>query len=417
MSYKHWQFLLGGIVISLLYSCSDQKKPDSSSYDLYGQWWNRQLKQAARYVDDAAFRRAALKASLTNPKNDYSLTRLENYTQKKWGALPIWNPLVRKVRPSDIGQKIPTVDNTWSVLENPEGWTKESLIALGKKAFHNYPAQLEPSILTAIANDGSVERYGLWRTNDWIGGLIWVSTRGGVVPALTCATCHSSINKDKRLVPGRPNHRFFLGAVLDDHYRMKTWNSDWGPGRIDIVPDRLNNPVVIADLRPVRYQSHLQRAATIINSIPALAIRLETNTVTITGCAARAPRKAMVALALYIWQLADDLPPVPQNGKGRKVFDKSCASCHAGAGLSGPPTKIEVVGTDPSVANSPLRFTGKYQTPSLRGVSDRRRLTAAGAFTSVYELLDPARTAGGHRYGQSLSPEERASLIKFLNRL
>jgi hypothetical protein len=408
---------LWSLVVFVFLACSPQERQPPLASSQSVEWWDRQIKEAKQYVDDPVFRRAALVGSLANPKNSYSKMRLENYNETKWGALPAWNPRVRKVVPSDIGQKVPKPDNTWTALEIPGGWSKEALLQLGEKVFHQYPAQLELSMLTAIANDASVERYGLWRLDDWVGGLIWVDLPGGVFPALTCATCHGSVRKNKTLVPGRPNHRFSLGAALDDHFQVRSWNSDWGGGRIDISRDEINNPVVIADLRPVRYQSYLQRAATIKNSILALAIRLETNTVVITGRAARAPRKAMVALAFYIWQLADSLPLVPEKHPGRKVFEKACASCHKGPGLSGPPAPIEVVRTDPNVANSPQRFTGTYQTPSLRGLSDRQRLTASGSFTSIAQLLDPARTTGGHPYGQDLNAQERISLIDFLNKL
>src|SRR5262245_3248320 len=52
----------------------------------------------ARYVTDAAYRRAELEASLVNPNNGYSKLRLERYTESDWGALPEWNP-----RASPIG--------------------------------------------------------------------------------------------------------------------------------------------------------------------------------------------------------------------------------------------------------------------------------------------------------------------------
>ena len=399
------------------FACTASPENPSPNLELSLAWWKRQIKDAVRYVNEPAFRDASLRASLVNLKNSYSQARLENYNERKWGALPVWNPRVRRVVPSDIGQKIPTPDNSWSTISVAQDFSKEGLLELGKDVFDKYPAQLARSMLTAIADDQSVERYGLWRTDDWVGGLIWVETRGGVLPALTCATCHGSLDKNLKLVRGSPNHRFLLGTVIDDHYQTITSNSDWGPGRVDITPDRQHNPAVIADLRPVRYQNHLQRAATIKNSVLALAIRLETNSIAITGRAARAPRKAMIALSLYLWQLADELPPVPQKSMGRKVFNKSCASCHRGPGLSGPPTPIEKVGTDSSVASSPHRYTGTYQTPSLRGLSNRQRLTAAGSFTSVSELLNPSRTKGGHLYGQDLSSKERAYLLHFLNKL
>ncbi len=124
-----------------------------------------------------------------------------------------------------------------------------------------------------------------------------------------------------------------------------------------------------------------------------------------------------VALALFLRSLADELPPVPLDHPGGAVFEEHCEPCHGGEGLTGPPTPLGEVGTDPAVGASPDRTTGAYRTPSLRGVGDRRPLLSDGAVPDLPTLLSPDRDAPGHPYGQGLDADRRAALLDFLNAL
>ncbi len=393
-------------------SCSESEASVASrSQDTGGE-----LEAWHRFLEDPAFRREALERSLENPENGYSRTRLEQYREDRWGSLPEWNPRVRRVHPSDLGNGRPTPDFTWQSLDLSDVWDEETLLELGLRTFTTFPSQISTAMLTALEDSAGPARYGLWQTGDWVGGLLWVELPDGVLPAFSCATCHASVDAKGKMRWGLPNYDFDLGRALDDFQRTRTANRTWGPGRVDVTPDGIVNPTVIADLRPVRYQSHLQRAATIQNSLMGLAVRLETNSITVTGRAVRAPRLSILANAVFLHELAALLPEVPE-GPGRAVFDAHCARCHAPPGFAGYPTALDTVGTDPSIGKSSSRTTGAYQTPSLRGVADRKMLTATGVFHSVEALLDPERAVPGHPYGQSLSQKDRALLAGFLHAL
>lgn len=416
LSRRRARYAVTGLSAVLILLCV--VRHTTSDDDVDGVGWNIDIiEQGRQYVDDPVYRRLALEASLENPQNRYGMRRLAKYHDAGWGGLPVWNPRVKKISPGDIGGPPPTPDFTWQQLNLDVPWEAESLLRLGWEVYTRYPAQLEPAMRTALADLDMPARFGLWQTDDWVGGLLWVELPDGVMPALSCASCHASVDADGQLVPGLPNDDFDLGKALDAHRRATTRNSDWGPGRVDITADNIFNPTLIADLRPVRFQHHLQRAATLRNSLIALAIRLETNVISLTRGAVRPPRKAMFASALYLWDLATALPEPPETGEGRAVFDNHCAVCHAPPGMSGPPTAIDLVGSPRAIADSPFRTTGAYQTPSLRGVSDRKRLTADGSINSLEALLSPDRPQPGHPFGRHLSLRERAALLAFLYEL
>ena len=412
------RFAVCGVIFCLTVSCAEKNsktlphvktevKSDSDAW----------LEEGYRYLEDPRFRRQALEDSLVNPENGYSRTRLKRYTEQKWGALPVWTPRVRKITPADIGAGYPRPDFSFEAIDANEPMDNDGWMRLGEQMFTLYPAQIEPAMRVALTDPRAPSIFGLWQTDDWVGGLVWVELPDGVQPALTCATCHASVSASGEVISGLPNYDFNLGSAIDAHQRKRTRNSDWGPGRIDITGDGIFNPTVIADIRPVRFQSHLQRAATIKNTLSALAIRLETNIISITGGAVRPPRESILALALYLWRLGDTLPPPPSHHAGQAVFDTQCASCHTPPGFGGSPIPIEDVGTPNAVGISPYRTTGMYQTPSLRGVSNRRQLTASGAFSSLKALLAESRTTPGHPYHRTLSQSERTLLLDFLNEL
>ena len=375
------------------------------------------LERGRAYVDDSDSRRAALEGSLVNRDNTYAQLRLERYTEDNWGALPIWNPPTHPVETHDIDAEPPEPNSAWQALavENV-AWTQAALVELGREVFHNYPMQVEPAMREALGDAAGPDEFGLWRVADRIGGLVWVELPDSVEPVMTCSTCHGSLDSDGGLVSGLANAGFDYGRVLDTYYGRVSENGRWGPGRVDVTPDEVENPTVIPDLRAVRFQTHLNRAATLRNDLIALAVRLETGMITANGEVARPPRELVFALALYLYSLGETLPELGV-GVGRAVYDSQCASCHQPPGLSGSPIRLEDIQTDPTIGQSPARTTGFYQTTTLRGVGDRGLLLANGAVPDLATLLDPARDAPGHTYGFDLSDEERAALLELLGAL
>lgn len=370
-----------------------------------------------RYDESRSFRREALIASLENPDNGYCRLRLERYLPDQWESLPIWNPGVRVVSEADIGGKEPTSDFVALDIETVP-WEEAPLLELGRRAFYEYPVQLMPFTAAALSDVDAPEHYGVWSAEGKLGGLVWSALPGNAVSlSVTCSTCHAT-TREGQLLTGKNNDRLDVGLMASD-FRGDAANLFWGPGRLDVTNDDSDNPAAIPDLRPIRYQEHLQRAATVKNGLIALAIRTETLIITSLGETVRPPRKLAFALALFLWRLPNVAPRSPDESSeaGSRSFSQRCASCHRPPSYSGPPVALELVGTDPLVGASSERGTGGYRVPSLRGVAHRSPLFASGSVRDLDELLDPKRVAPGHPFGLDLESGQRADLLHFLQTL
>lgn len=392
-------------------SCASDARGTGSSED--------EIRAGKRYDTDAAYRRGELVDSIVNAENGYSQLRLSRYTESGWDTLPEWNPRISAVHvPSR--EPPPSTSGAWARLAI-EGvpWERDALLELGRDAFFRYPVQLfEP--LSGVIDGSKPLSYGFWTEGSQLGGSVWAELPSGqLAPFLTCAGCHASRESD-RTIAGKNNAELDLEAAAADYYGGgATVTSSGRAGRLDVTADGLDNPTGITDLRAVRAQRHLHRAATLSNGLIPLAIRIETLLITALEESARPPRKLAFAVALYLWNLeAEPLSrPSSLSARGKAVFDQSCAGCHEPPHFSGPSVALELVGTDRSVGDSPERTTGAYRVPSLRGVGDRRRLLANGAVEGVQALLDPARSSSGHRYGDALRPEQREALLSYLDTL
>jgi len=375
------------------------------------------VERGRRYDESEDFRRQALVASLENPGNGYSRLRLERYLPDGWEALPTWNPGIRVVSEADVGSAKPDADFTALEID-PVPWEEGPLLELGRRAFFEYPVQLMPFTAAALTDLDAAAHYGVWSAEGRLGGLVWTALPGNAVSlSVTCSTCHAT-SREGQLLTGKNNAQLDIGLLASD-FRGDAANLVWGPGRLDVTNDDSDNPAAIPDLRPVRYQEQLQRAATVKNDLIALAIRTETLIITSLGETVRPPRKLAFALALFLWRLPNVPARLPdqRSGAGARSFEQRCASCHRPPSYSGPPVALELVGTDPLVGASSERGTGAYRVPSLRGVGDRRPLFASGSVRDLAELLDPARAAAGHPFGLDLESSQRADLQHFLETL
>jgi hypothetical protein len=375
------------------------------------------------YLADPEVGRAALEQSLVAPENGYSRLRLQRYDDAHWGSLPTYDPPTAPVSvdPATGGAAAPPAPNEgiWShCLTNQATFdpTDEALLALGERSFFAYPVQEARGVPAVLA---ATDHAGTW-CRDGAFGVVWTLSSTGPRGAYTCATCHASSEATSgALVAGRNN------ADLDaDKLSFGAEGPRWGKGRVDVTNDDLDNPVVITDLRPIRWQNRLHHAATLRTSAVALAVRIETLIITSNGEAVRPPRAIAAGLAMYLWSLGTSTPRHEltlnaQEKRGEQVFEATCAGCHAGEGAAGESVDLAVVGTDPSVGVSTERGTGGYRVPSLRHVGDRRRLFASGAVSDVRALLDPTpeRRAAGHTFGLDLAEADRAALLAYLRRL
>ncbi len=331
------------------------------------------LQIAEAFVTSRDFREAALQRSLRDPIRGYGTLRLEHYTAD-WEQLPVRNP-------TGLSEQLPQ--------------TEAALIALGREAFYRYPLTISRQWLPILEGDP--------RTGIRAETLVQVDLGDEILPADTCASCHS-VDLDAGL--GLANPRLSLSL-----------QGAWPLGTVDPTPDGLDNPTLVPDLRPIRHQAALHAAGTLDNSLPALAVRIDTLLITSLDEAHRAPRVIPAAIAAWMWSLADALPAPDLDHRGAAVFEQTCARCHALDGV-GPPIDAAIVGTDPAATASSTRGTGQYRIPSLRGVGDRGWLLHDASFPSLEALLDPARAGSAvHPFGLQLDDVDRLDLLGFLSAL
>jgi cytochrome c5 len=404
------------------------------------------------YLDDAAFRRTELVASLVNPDNGYSQLRLAHYASgdaKDWDGLAEWNPAVEPIAASELdapdGASTTSLSASAASLELPSGITSADdprLLALGATAFTRYPVQLAPYLDVALTSRASAAHYGLWVDEGLgVGGLTRTRMADGTVAvALTCSTCHAAPS-GTGIAMGLANASFDLGAALLDSPLgcaapgAAAAIAAWGPGRLDVTTTTGTEPVAIPDLRPVRELTYLHRDATLALRDPTtLAIRIETLIITSQAQVVRPPRIVALALAQYILSLAKSLPSAAAasvaSPQGARVFAASCSRCHSPPGFTGAPVPLAIVGTDPTLGLSAVRGTGTYRVPSLRGVGTRGPLLHDGTVPSIDVMFDPARTTAafterlhgsgavpGHLFGLDLADSDRTALIAYLRAL
>lgn len=407
--------LLGGAAVLASACASSPDGPAMHAADDDDPYAPAALEASMRaYVEDPRTRRAALVWSLVRDDNGYARKRLALYDETHWGALPEFNPRTTPLTLDDDGaiRARPPLDAAdWSVVDLAgDDMSLETLRAIGERAFFDYPTQGAPGLERALATE---DRAGMW-THEGRTSAVWtVHPHDLIVPTLTCSTCHASTD-GPRLIPGRNAADLDVGRLYGDGER----GEPWGIGRVDVTEDGADNPVAISDLRPVRYQKNLHRAATLRNDPIALAVRIETLIITSLGEAVRPPRKLVAGLTVYLLSLAP--PPVAKEVKelpGAAVFMRECGRCHASEGRSGAAVPLATVGTDPAVGSSRERGTGFYRVPSLRAVGDRRRMFASGGIEDLDALLDPERSVVGHRFGLSLDDADRVALLAYLRAL
>jgi mono/diheme cytochrome c family protein len=168
--------------------------------------------------------------------------------------------------------------------------------------------------------------------------------------------------------------------------------------------------------------------------------------------------EVLYAIGMYLMSLEPKMNPQPAAAaivaQGEAIFRREgCASCHVppnytsgkltlARGWSAPanhPYRDDIVpvsvGTDEGLALRTRKGTGFYKIPSLRGVWYRPFLLHDGSVTSLEEMFDPARhdngyepkgwnppqvskrAVPGHRFGLSLSHDDKAALLAFLRSL
>jgi mono/diheme cytochrome c family protein len=389
-------------------------------------------REAKRFIDDTAYRRVALEASLANHDNIYSHQRLQSYAlgSRGWDSLPVWNPrsVPLTVSAFDAAPKRATDTPLW---DGRVPATRAEWIALGRRVFFEYPLRAEVFMEYALERPALAAEVGVERAPDGSlpGLVVFANVDGAERVGITCAICHTSV-RDGELVVGAARRSFDYGKLRLAYFRdtntavepeLARRMATWGPGRADVTEDNDEDPVAIPDLWGLRSQSALTQAGTITHASPlALAIRQDTQLIHTNHQRIRPPRELAWALAMFIYSLeppARTLADPVGALRGAPLFAVHCSGCHENAAFGGKPIPDAKIGTDTSLARGQARGTGRYRVPPLVDVSRGAPYLHHGVVPSLDELLSPARTIPGHRAGTDLSDDDRAALIAFLEML
>lgn len=395
--------------------------------------------EAARYLDDPAFRRAELERSLTNPENTYSKERLRYYglATKGWDLLPEWNPRSLAVRGAPDERALRESRPLW---DGVRPMSYEAWLSLGREVFFRYPLRTDAVARFAVERPDEAARFGVVRLGDGeMPGLVhFLDVDGSPALGITCALCHTALD-GTTLVVGEARRTLDYGAARLAYAAMGRGPVEaelarrmrmWGPGRADVTEDDDEDPVAIPDLFGLRHQAYLTQAGTIRHTgLSALALRQETQLLTSNHQRIRPPRVLAVALAMFVESL--EVPSeAPREHPGRPLFEAQCARCHASPVRGGDLVSSVTVGTDSALSMGKARGTGYLRTPALLRVRRSAPFLHHGAVRSIRELLSPERLSPdyhggvngdgpvpGHTYGTDLSPADRASLTAYVEAL
>ena len=313
--------------------------------------------------------------------------------------------------------------------------TREEWVALGERVFFESPMALSASLIRALRDGADLRDYGVIEHEGAYVGVRFVADEGRTRLAVTCAICHASVDEDGLLSGVRANRALELGRLRldygdlnDDNGVDATAEADLlalGPGRSDVLADGVFNPYAFPDFGGIADMSYLHHTANWHNrGVATLAIRVET--VFMVGKAGTRPSRVLMwALAEYLRSLPAPAPlhstaaPSPASARGRLVFEaQGCVNCHAPPFYSSTErVTLAQIGTDTAAGASPVRGTGHWRVPSLRGVSGNAPYLHHGAFATLEAMFDPQRDEPGHAFGLALDDEGRADLLAFLRTL
>lgn len=376
-----------------------------------GQWM---VSHASRYLEDAQWRREQLETSLWRPELPYAQIRLNNYAlpQGGWDLLPVF-----EVEVGPVYDGMPAAEDFDGERLNPTQTpdTLEAWQALGEEVFWKMPMRRDGYIEWLITQPELWDEAGL-TTDDQghVRGLVrYRDPAGDVRVGLTCGLCHGANGE-----PGRANRTLNLGRArelfsIDQGHDPRDYGT-WGPGRVDVTNDRVNNPIAIKNLYGAPHLGYLNTSGSILVDSPAsLAIRFETQYIEGQAMDARPDRAMMWGLTAYVLSLQAPNQRPDMNSPGAAVFQSRCAGCHDPArGFSGDLVNADALTSNPLASQSPTRGTGFYKTPSLLGVSRSSAYLHDGSQPSLDALLD-----SGHPFGTPVEGQQRRDLLQFLNTL
>ena len=117
-------------------------------------------------------------------------------------------------------------------------WEEEALVELGRRAFFGYPVQLATFLRTAVGDAARASHYGLWTDGSSLGATLWTELpAGNTASAVTCATCHASI-ENGAVVAGINNADLDLDAMIaaESGGSASSWGRSTGSTRRSTAP-------------------------------------------------------------------------------------------------------------------------------------------------------------------------------------
>jgi GAF domain-containing protein len=346
------------------------------------------------------------------------------------------------------------------VAFNPSDYhTAAEWIAAGELVF-NAPTSFDPVFFSAadLRDPSFFDGSGMPVAAD---GTIpfarWIIRKKGSVElgSMSCATCHTRVLNDGRIVPGAPSNnpadregaRLVRQASAEAPDKMlarlrsfaRQFEAPWLPADPNAAPRnfslaqfieageaipagvtaRANTsmliPPQIPDLigvRERRFLDHtglirhrdigdLMRYASLSQDVGAYA-RYDRDAPPPTPHGSRYGDAQLYALALYLYSLQPPPNPNPNGpaaARGRRIFEsEGCPACHT------PPLyttnqliPADQIGTDPRYTLETRKGTGFYKVPSLKGVWYRGPFEHNGSVATLEDWFDPARLDPSYR--------------------
>ncbi|HUQ01596.1 MAG TPA: cytochrome c peroxidase [Kofleriaceae bacterium] len=272
-----------------------------------------------------------------------------------------------------------------------------------------------------------------------LGALLFHDPRLAANGTTSCASCHdphngySSVEAHPRTSAGKPNLRRAPALVNLAWQRELGWDgrATDRPGFLDAhVVGQLGHPLEVGlgrILGSATYRAHFDRAAGGRDRLATATSALWTFVATRYSGAAPWDR----------YEAGDTAAVPPEVVEGYKVYNgvAQCSTCHAPPlytdlafhrlGLAGPP--------DEGRGRSDPAQAGAFKTPTLRGAAGRRPLFHDGSAATLDDAVtwhlgggrasgtDAAADAGATAIpaltAVTLTPDERAALVAFLNAL
>ncbi len=290
------------------------------------------------FVEDVDSRRAALEYAMWQPELPYSKKLLNHYAldDSGWELLP---EVSLEVAPFYVeqAQSVGHEGNAWSgaVLSNAVPMDEEEWLALGQDVFWRLPMRRDAYLRWLLQRPELWEEVGLNVLPDGsVAGIAaYQDPDGNVDYGVTCALCHSSEG-----LAGRANRRLDIGLARARYAEYMGRDGSeflsWGPGRIDVTEDGVDNPVAIPDLWGLEHAEYINHSGSIRMAGPeTLAVRMETQYIQNHRMRRRPPRTHMWALSRFVLSRT---PPQHDTSalntewveNGNHLFQEHCGDCH-----------------------------------------------------------------------------------------